>query len=153
MEQARQSLSIRLMISMQRRWAVSYGHVLGKFFRQLDDRGSIHSSMIMPTHQCMPADVALISANLSEGAGTGLKLVREIRQRPLPARCIRAAGRLSARAGCWRPSAPAEWAFVGAMSRAKILASVSTGVYHGQIGPIASSCLCAGNAVGGSRIV
>ena len=89
MEQARQSVSIRLMIFDATKMGCQLlAHVLESFSDQLKIVGQSTSSMIDADSPVHAADVALISANLSEGAGTGLKLVREIRQRAPSARCI-----------------------------------------------------------------
>jgi DNA-binding NarL/FixJ family response regulator len=92
MEQARQSAlqsTIRLMIFDSTKMGCQLlSHVLESFSDQLQIVGQATSSIIDADSPVQSADVALISSNLSEGPGSGFKLVREIRRTAKPARCI-----------------------------------------------------------------
>jgi len=91
-EQGRQGAtedSIRLMIFDATKMGCQLlAHVFESFSDQLKIVGQSTSSIIDADSPVHGADVALISANLSEGPGSGFKLVREIRQGVKPARCI-----------------------------------------------------------------
>ncbi len=80
---------IRLMIfDATKMGCQMLAHVLTDFSAQLKIVGQSTSSIIDADSPVHDADVALISANLSEGPGSGLKLVREIRKNAKAVRCI-----------------------------------------------------------------
>jgi len=123
---------------MQRDGLSVLAHVLESFSDQLKIVGQSTSSMIDADSPVHAADVALISANLSEGgdrpqagAGNSPEALRPL---------YRAAGRLSARAGCGGLSAGV-MGVCGRNESCEILGKCIDRVYHGQIWAIASSCV------------
>lgn len=89
MEQSAHQNNIRLMIFDATKMGCQLlAHVLESFSDQLKIVGQSTSSIITADSPVHGADVALISASLSEGPGSGFKLVREIRQGANAARCI-----------------------------------------------------------------
>ena len=92
MEQAKQNThqnSIRIMIFDSTKMGCQLlAHVLEGSSDQVKIVGQSTSSIIDADSPVHGADVALISANLSQGPGSGFNLVREIRQSAKPARCI-----------------------------------------------------------------
>ncbi len=89
MEQSVDQNSIRLMIFDATRMGCQLlANTLESFPVQLKIVGQSTSAIIDADSPVHGSDVALISANLKEGPGSGFKLVRELRQSASTARCI-----------------------------------------------------------------
>jgi DNA-binding NarL/FixJ family response regulator len=107
-------------------------HVLTDFSAELKIVGQSTSSIIDAGSLVHQADVALVSADLSEGPGSGFMLVREIRKTANPARCIALLD------DCHRDQVVESFS-AGAMGvcgrneSCEILCKCIDRVYHGQI--------------------
>jgi DNA-binding NarL/FixJ family response regulator len=124
---------IRLMIfDATKMGCQMLAHVLTDFSAQLKIVGQSTSSIIDANSPVHDADVALISANLSEGPGSGLKLVREIRKNAKATRCIVLLD------DCYREQVVESFSsgVMGVCGRdesCEILCKCIDRVYHGQI--------------------